>query len=131
METTSFRRNPGSKGDPGTIHRFKLTIELDPTSGTSTEFPSTSTFSPDKPTLWRRNRKIGQGAFGTVWQESSLRGTSEVHRAVKEVTKKEITKTLRPTPRIEYTRELHALGELAHVGFSNLTHLLSALPCLA
>jgi hypothetical protein len=57
---------------------------------------------------WKRTKRLGEGGFGTVWLEEE---TEEGHlRAVKEVSKNEST-----TARIDYIRELVALGRLSKV----------------
>jgi hypothetical protein len=59
---------------------------------------------------WKRKKRLGQGAFGTVWLEEEAENGHL--RAVKEVLKNGST-----TARIDYTRELEALGRLSKVCF--------------
>ena len=60
---------------------------------------------------WRRESRIGGGAFGCVWLEKCVQGHRDVElRAVKQVS----TKPLRSGKRIEYSRELEAIAKFSH-----------------
>jgi hypothetical protein len=63
-----------------------------------------------KEELWRRERYIGTGAFGTVWLEKFATQNGEVqHRAVKE-----IKKSAQNSNAIDYSRELEAIAKFSH-----------------
>ena len=57
---------------------------------------------------WKRTKRIGRGAFGTVWLD---RNRDEETRAVKEIAKEDSGTSLK----IDYKRELLALGRLSKV----------------
>jgi hypothetical protein len=57
---------------------------------------------------WRRTKRLGNGAFGTVWLEKEMKKGDL--RAVKEVSKYGST-----TARMDYKQELVALGHLSKV----------------
>ena len=59
---------------------------------------------------WKRIKRIGRGAFGTVWVEHDQEGNT---RVVKEVVKE----TSSMSVKVDYKRELSALGRLSKVSF--------------
>lgn len=60
---------------------------------------------------WRRESRIGAGAYGCVWLEKCIHGHRDVElRAVKEVS----TKPLRNGKQINYSRELEAIAKFSH-----------------
>lgn len=63
--------------------------------------------------LWKRERKLGDGAFGLIWLESCTKGKDPGSlRAVKEIAKS-------PTStKIEYERELEALAKFSNKNVS-------------
>ena len=56
---------------------------------------------------WKRTRRIGRGAFGTVWLDCN----DDEARAVKEIAKEDSGTSLK----VDYRRELLALGRLSKV----------------
>jgi hypothetical protein len=60
---------------------------------------------------WRRDKKLGNGAFGVVWLEVEHNGEK---RAVKEIKKSQMA------PKFDYRKELLAMAKLSKV-FNRLT----------
>ena len=97
------------------IDYFKLNAQFDVANNTTIETVQTSDRSRGLRQVtvvkkWRRVKRIGQGACGAVWLESDD-APIENHRAVKEITKDLHSSTLK----VNYTRELLALGRLSKV----------------
>jgi hypothetical protein len=58
---------------------------------------------------WQRQKKIGGGAFGTVWLETSSKGVHNIEaRAVKQIEINQHSK------QIDYNRELEAIAKFSH-----------------
>jgi hypothetical protein len=102
------------------IDFFKLNATFDPVTSSTCEIIQTSDRTQRKRQItlvknWKRTKRLGHGAFGTVWLEREGNDPEakqrQETRAVKELAKGRSTNA----SRIDYTRELLALGRLSKV----------------
>jgi hypothetical protein len=97
-------------GSPGLAEFFKLDASFDPIRSVTHE--TVLAADGTRRTImkeWKRTKRLGHGASGTVWLEQDMEGGHL--RAVKEIEKKTST----TAPKVDYTRELEALGHLSKV----------------
>ena len=59
--------------------------------------------------LWRRQRKLGDGAFGRVWLETSVTGPAPGRLRALKVVRKDLNPIM-----VDYTRELEAAAKFSH-----------------